>query len=388
LASHCRADQVRVSVCSRYLGPKTAKQLKIQCAYVFFGGCGQPPLPSYLPQTLNSFPDKLYRLGDRLWQEVLSIPSRAAFTCANQPWLEQKLLQPRYEQAIAQHCPLLDDLGPEDQTIVEALDSCGLYVTHLDELNLADTDALWHDGQAVTHCLAELAQTPLYKGKHTLTAQAQHFMDHPALFRWAMSGRLLRIAQHYFRLPVAYDGPSFYYSVGDGTHRGPRRWHRDKEDWKMLKVAIYFTDVDATGGPFQCALPSVNDYLIQQSDQRYRVLSHLDIAPHLPPSFRQAEREKPWYYNCTGRAGTVIFCDTARYYHRGCPPVTQDRSAVFYSFFSRRPKHPFFCGRSPLSPQQIRQLSEPIPEPLRHCLTWPRSLHPLAKLIPKNRVRV
>jgi len=298
------------------------------------------------------------------------------------------VLKPRYQKAIAQHCPNLAVLGPDEQVIVEALDDCGLYVTHLDQLNLPGTEAFWRDGLAVTECLAELAQTPLHEGKHTLTAQAQHLVDHPAVFRWAMAERLLRIAEQYFRLPVAYDGPSLYYSVGDGTERGPRRWHRDKEDWKMLKVAVYFTDVDATGGPFQCAAPQVNDHLIQSSSQRYRVLPHPEMPHHLPLPFRQAGAEKPWYQSCTGRAGTVIFCDTARYYHRGCPPVGQDRSAVFYSYFSRQPKHPFFCGRSPLSAQQIQQLSEPVPESLRHCLTWPQSLHPLAKLIPKNRVRV
>lgn len=337
---------------------------------------------------MNSLPAKLYRFSDRLYQEALSVPSRIAFSCTNQPWMEQTLLQPRYHQAIAQHAPSLSALSVEEQVIVDSLDSQGLYVTHLDQLNIPRTDDLWQAGQAVTQSLAELSETPIYAGKHTLTALASHFLEHPILFQWAITDCLLAIAENYFRLPAAYDGPSFYYSVGDGSHRGPRRWHRDKEDWKMLKVAVYFTDVDATGGPFQCVYPKVNDHLIRDPDKRYRVLPHPEMPSHLPAPFNNHANDEPWYHSCQGRAGTVVFCDTAHYYHRGCPPIDQDRSAVFYSYFSRRPKHPFFCGRSPLSSQQIQQLSKPVPESLRHCLTWPQSLHPLAKLIPKNRVRV
>ncbi len=347
-----------------------------------------PSFSHHLLNVLKSLPSKMYRFGDRLYQEAQSLPSRVAFACANHPLMEQSILKPRYQKAIAHHTPNLPALRLEDQTIVNALDEQGLYVTHLDQLKIPHTDELWRDGQAVTQCLANLAKAPLYAGKHTITAQAQHFVDHPALFHWAIAERLLAIAENYFRLPVAYDGPSFYYSIGDGTDRGPRRWHRDKEDWKMLKVAVYFTDVDATGGPFQCMYPQVNDHLIQDLDKRFRVLPHPEIRPHLPEPFNRVDSAEPWYHSCTGRAGTVVFCDTAHYFHRGCPPIAQDRSAVFYSYFSRRPKHPFFCGRSPLSPQQIQQLSEPVPEHLRSCLSWPQSLHPLAKLIPKNRVRV
>ena len=296
---------------------------------------------------------------------------------------------------MACHGKALPPLPDEEQAIVQALDQDGLYVTHLDDLQLPQRDRLWQAGQQVTQAFQARSRTPLFEGKHTLTATAQDFLDHPILFTWAINEKLLRIAEHYFRLPVAYDGPSFYYSVGDSTHRGPRRWHRDKEDWKMLKVAIYFTDVDHYGGPFECVKSAVNDHLVSQKDQPYRVFRHAEVTtllPHgltQPPGFStDPEQPEHWYKSCTGAAGTVVFCDTSRFFHRGRPPVNQDRSAIFYSYFSRRPKNPYFCGRSPLTSSQIQQLSQDLPPHLQPCITWPQQLPALARLIPKNRVRV
>ena len=342
---------------------------------------------------MNNLSAQLYRWSDRVYQEALSVPSKVAFVCASQPWFEQSLLEPRYQKAMEQHREYLPSLNSAEQAIIDSLDQKGLAMTHLDDWDIPNTSVMWEQAQRLTQILAALSKTPPYKGRHTLTATAQHFVDHPEVFRWAIAACLLRIAENYFRLPVAYDGPSFYYSVADGTERGPRLWHRDKEDWRMLKVAVYFSDVDANSGPFQCMYPQANDYLLQDPSKRYRVLPHSEITPYLPAPFNRNNLDKNsnsngWYHSCTGRAGTIVFCDTAHYFHRGCPPIDQDRSAVFYSYFSRRPKNPFFCGRSPLSPQQIQQLGEPVSESLQHCLTWPQSLHPLAKLIPKNRVRV
>jgi hypothetical protein len=95
-----------------------------------------------------------------------------------------------------------------------------------------------------------------------------------------------------------------------------------------------------------------------------------------------------WITSCTGKAGTVIFSDTARYYHRGKPPLERDRAAIFFSYFSQRPKNPFFCGRSPLSDRQLAQLAEPLPPHLQDCITWKQRLPGIGRYIPKNRVKV
>jgi hypothetical protein len=56
------------------------------------------------------------------------------------------------------------------------------------------------------------------------------------------------LARHRPHLPVAYDGASVNYTVADGREVSTRRWHRDWEDRRMLKVAVCLNDVGHGGG--------------------------------------------------------------------------------------------------------------------------------------------
>ncbi|NJN32859.1 MAG: hypothetical protein HC824_22455, partial [Synechococcales cyanobacterium RM1_1_8] len=109
--------------------------------------------------------------------------------------------------------------------------------------------------------------------------------------------------------------------------------------------------------------PPANQALIQNPQLKNRIFHHQALAESLPtpqttPAAAPNKRET-WYQSCIGKAGTVVLCDTAHYFHRGRPPIAQDRSAIFYSFFSRRPKHPFFVGDRP----QPRPDSPICPQP-------------------------
>jgi hypothetical protein len=75
--------------------------------------------------------------------------------------------------------------------------------------------------------------------------------NYRSLVLWGVSPALLRIAQHYFGLPAAYDGPKVAFTPVDGRQAGTRLWHRDREDRRMIKVAIYLNDVTEGGGPLQ-----------------------------------------------------------------------------------------------------------------------------------------
>jgi hypothetical protein len=89
---------------------------------------------------------------------------------------------------------------------------------------------------------------------------------------------------------------------------------------------------------------------------------------------------------CKGKSGTVFLVDTAKYYHRGQPPTQFNRSAVFFSYFSRRPWHPFFCQRSPFSKEQLNYLTAEASTHQRACIHWKDALPWFAKLIPRSRI--
>jgi hypothetical protein len=227
-----------------------------------------------------------------------------------------------------------------------------------------------------------MSRSTVHRGKHTLTANDDQLMRYPDIFFWGAQKRLVNIVENYLKLPVAYDSLSYYYSVADGKDMGPRKWHRDKEDWKMIKIGVYFNDVDENGGPFQCVHPEINEFLYEAVQPKYRIMTHQELQQLLP------EGKSNWYTSCTGSAGTVVFVDTAKYYHRGKPPIATDRSALFFGYFSRRPKNPFFCGRSPLSRTQLRSLAESLPSDLRDCVNWRDSLPGIGGWVPKNRLKV
>lgn len=332
----------------------------------------------------NLYP--LRQLTQRLINKGLSLPSDIACEIHNMDWFEQSILLPQYQQYRSQHKPLLPTLNADEQAIVEQLEHTGVGFTSLDTLNIPHSEQIWESAQKITRELCEQSRDPGHAHKHTLMATANHLMTHPELFFWGLSDRLLKIVECYLGLPVAYDGLAFYYSVADGRDAGPRIWHRDKEDWRMVKVVLYLNDVDELGGPFQCVKPEVNTWL-KDTLPKYKGMTHAALEQLLQANQWDTSTAN-WLTSCVGKAGTVLFMDPARFYHRGKPPLEKDRSAIFFHYFSQRPKNPFFCERSILSRQQTAHLTEQLPPHLQQPLTWRKRYPGIGRYIPKNFMRV
>jgi ectoine hydroxylase-related dioxygenase (phytanoyl-CoA dioxygenase family) len=108
-----------------------------------------------------------------------------------------------------------------------------------------------------------------------------------------------------------------------------QRWHRDNEEKRMCKMFIYLSDVDETAGPFTYIPGTV----------RGQRLGHL--FPQRPPEGNYPpegalgkvvpENERRIM---TGRAGTVIFCDTTGL-HRGGYATKRER--LMYTVFFTAP---------------------------------------------------
>jgi hypothetical protein len=320
-----------------------------------------------------------HRVTKHFTQSLLSLPSDLIFSMANLDWVENHFLHPNYQDLLQKHSyqASIESLGALDQSIVKGLKQQGLFVTSLEALEIFNTDQFLEAASVLKQEMSDRAQDNLHPHTHTLSATAQQLMAHRKIFDWGLSNRLLAIIEHYLGLPVAYDGVSLDYSIANGRIAGPRRWHRDREDWRMVKIIVYLTDVDSESGPFECVMPYVNDQLLQHRP-KHRRFSHLHE--------QGLSLSDDGFTSCTGKAGTVIFVDTAVYYHHAKPPVTNDRVAVFFSYFSQNPKNPFLCGRSRLSDGQIRSLANTLPDHLRATVLWKDHLTGLSKYIPKNRL--
>jgi hypothetical protein len=323
----------------------------------------------------------LYFLCRRIINKIFSVPSDLACWINSTDWFEQRVLFPRYQQWRDRHRAALPILEGTELAIVEQLEREGICITSLDVLQIPDSQQLLDAATPISKELAQLSRAPSHLGKHTLMATATQLLQHPEILRWGLSMQLLKIVESYLGLPVGYGGLSFYYSVADGRDAGPRIWHRDKEDWRMIKIAVYLNDVDEAGGPYQCVNAATNNLLISTLP-KYQGLTHAEMQELLDDS------SDNWLISCIGKVGTVIFTDTSRCYHRGKPPIKTDRSAIFFHYFSYRPKNPFYCDRSPLSSRQIVELDRQLPPAQQGYLTW-RDKYPLiGRYIPKNQMRV
>ena len=110
-----------------------------------------------------------------------------------------------------------------------------------------------------------------------------------------------------------------------------QKWHRDPEDRQMCKVFVYLTDVDEGSGPF-VYLPQSNC-----GSKFWKLFPMRPPVGNYPP---EGAMEKLFpvgdLKTCVGRAGTVIFADTAGL-HRGGYATNKERVMFTASYC------PFTC---------------------------------------------
>lgn len=89
-----------------------------------------------------------------------------------------------------------------------------------------------------------------------------------------------------------------------------QRWHRDPADEHIVKVFVYFSDVDEGAGPFEYLRSSA-------AGGRYGDLfAWRDGHRYVPTEDLEAAVDPEDHLVLTGPAGTVVFADTAGF-HRG-----------------------------------------------------------------------
>jgi hypothetical protein len=329
---------------------------------------------------MGMIPLKLWRKFYITLNRLASIPADLVWRLLKLELIENTIFWPRYQHAIAAHQVSLTPLEQAEREIVNALEVNGIYITSLDALNLPDTESFLQSAIQLSHQLKDKALLPAFYKHHEIHATLDEFMTCPETFYWGLNQKLLKIVEHYLNLSVGYDGASCLMSMANGREIGARAWHRDREDRRMLKICVYLNDVDAESGPFECLSPQLNDWLSQSAHHRHRSIPDGEMQ-----RLALSISAKP-NVTCIGRAGTVIFVDPARFFHRGKPPTRQNRTAIFFHYFSRRPSHPFFCHRTPFSTGKIASLMYKLSDEQRACVTWDQNLSPIAKLIPRKRI--
>jgi len=282
----------------------------------------------------------------------------------------------RRRDDILRQCAPAAPLCRVEAAVVEGLEHHGIFTTSLSALGLevVQGDDILNNGRRAARLLEDRAVTDRRSGM--IVSEAADLMRHAAVYQWGLAPALLRIAESYLCMPAAFDGPLIFRTPADGREVGTRKWHLDREDRRVIKVVLYLHDVDEDGGPFQI--------LKQETDRgdgsfTYPTLTMAELQRKLVTSLTEEN-----ITTCTGKAGMLVFADTARFFHRGKPATARERFAIVYGYFARRPHHPFFCKRTRLSRRQIVKLVEGLSADQRATALWRDNLSWGERLIPPS----
>jgi hypothetical protein len=148
--------------------------------------------------------------------------------------------------------------------------------------------------------------------------------------RFALQPAVLQIANAYFGMYTRLR----YYNVWHTltTKSEPREsqlWHRDREDHRILKVFVYFSDVDDGAGPFTYAAGTHRKRL------RHEPSYHLEGHVQRSRDDQMAEVLEPEHWiRAVGPKGTIVFADT-RGFHKGGLARNDDRLMYVCMFTSQ-----------------------------------------------------
>ena len=141
-------------------------------------------------------------------------------------------------------------------------------------------------------------------------------------FRVVSSHRFLDLANAYLEMWAKLGYVDVWYSVPQpaaAERISSQRWHRDYDDKHLLKVFLYLVDVNEEMGPFQFVAGS-------QPGGPYGDAWGWEVLGQGYPTEQELESRVPGsaVQTFTGKAGTLVFCNTAGF-HRGGFSTTDPR---------------------------------------------------------------
>jgi Phytanoyl-CoA dioxygenase (PhyH) len=229
------------------------------------------------------------------------------------------------------------ELSGLQQRLVGDLSERGIAIVAYEDL-IGD-ESLWAELSADVAGYARDVEAGLPKGRSTASKKGDYLVRRkvPALavddpwIRLATSGEVLGVVNAYRGLWSKLIDFRRIYTVPypDSAARiASQNWHRDPEDLHVVKLFIYFSDVDADSGPFEYVPGSPRG-------GRYGGLwPWRPLAKLYPPDelVRQRVPDED-LLSVTGPSGTVIFCDTSGL-HRGGFARSKPRIMATYSYVS------------------------------------------------------
>jgi hypothetical protein len=235
-------------------------------------------------------------------QLAASVPAHLAFHWGQLP-LVSGVIERRSENALRRRL-CMPELLPAEADVVAGVERQGVWLTDIGALGLdgPGLSDIVECGKRLTADVASQSAAGHAARRAMTTALPSDLIRYPAIYRWGLNAVLLRIAEAYLRRPVAYDGAQLHLSPADGQEAGTRRWHLDREDARMLKVALYLHTVDEAGGPFQ-----ILEQEAPREDGRfdYPIMTDAQLQTRLGPQRTTTCTVRPEQWSSPTRPGSI-----------------------------------------------------------------------------------
>lgn len=228
--------------------------------------------------------------------------------------------------------PLLDDLN-RDGVVVTTAEALFGTRTAYEELERAAGALMAERAGEVAELRRALSRGDVVEAEKdfliALLGDALSLDPACPLARFALDERFSRLSAAYYGMRTQLRYFNVWHTLADA--RGPRKsqlWHFDREDFFILKVFVYLSDVDEGAGPFTYA-PGTH----RKGACRARPEFFLEdgVARSTDAQMAAVVPEAAWRV-CTGGAGTIVLADT-RGYHKGGHARTSDR-VMFTAMFT------------------------------------------------------
>lgn len=156
--------------------------------------------------------------------------------------------------------------------------------------------------------------------KQTITK----FFNKNDLYEFANQKSLISEVSQYFGFKphIRYISAWIDFPLNDNEPTWSQLFHRDSDDYYLIKVFFYLNDVNDLNGPFQ--------YLKNTHIESWEEFNSQKLDEYIDKNIE----------NAIGERGTLILCDTNGY-HRGLVPRTGYRSLITINYVSDKPKNGF-----------------------------------------------
>jgi len=224
------------------------------------------------------------------------------------------------------------ELDEVQQRVVKSLNKDGIAFVHLDELFpgedvfaglLEEFDRRKHESKVREDKVKPFLEY-IYRAGSTIQ------LENPFI-KFSLNRRVLDIVNQYMNMctKLIYFELAISNVIDASTPpSGSQRWHRDPGMKKILKSFVYLSDVDENSGPFMYGVGT------QPGGRNAREIGQIQFGRHgcYPPD-GLVERVVPEdeLRACTGRAGTLIFCNTLGLHKGGFS--TGNRRIMYTSTF-------------------------------------------------------